>query len=115
MGRGLSPLQQTILRLAYQNRMADSGYQDEARADVFYCEIFESHYGWPSIWKNSRKAHGQKFTKAEVGERQYNAAHAAVSRAALRLEQRGLVTCVRGFSWAGVNLTEAGNRIAKEL
>jgi hypothetical protein len=44
-----------------------------------------------------------------------NATRAAISRAMLRLSERGLLTlmCAERSNWAGANLTEAGEAVAR--
>ncbi len=114
MGRGLSDLQRTMLRLAYKNYLADP----YSKADVFYPEVLVAHYGWHDNYINVRRYHSRQiFSKAKIGARHYNAATVAVYRAALRLEQRGLVVCVRGAyaKWAGVKLTDEGKRLAQQF
>jgi hypothetical protein len=157
MGRGLSPLQRTILRLAYKNYVAENRQRDDSEerarhvktmmsqlgspgsetyrtvkmlssgksgADVYFAEVLVEYYGWtpssPYALKDRdgrRVPGGKKFIPEEIGDNTYHTAHAAVSRAALRLEQRGLVTrmCGAYAKWAGVNLTPAGISIAKQL
>ncbi len=94
MGRGLSPLQQTILRLAYQNRVAEYGSTEKPLPpNVVYAQILAEYYGWVSQHGDVRRHHsGNHYNRVDIDPRQYNAACAAVARAALRLEQRGLWT-----------------------
>jgi hypothetical protein len=116
MGRGLSDLQGTILRLALANR-PDGGRPGAATsgADVVTAEVLAALWGLE--FKRSRGLGSQHHSKAAVGVRRYNAAHAAVSRAFARLEQRGLVAIVSGTysRWSGVNLTAAGVAEAERL
>lgn len=120
MGRGLSDLQRTALRLALQNRDGE-GRTERTRggADVYFQEILAAHYGWElkRFAGKLRSPGGQKFSKAGIGHREYNAATTAVSRAAARLEQRGLVERMVGAisNWAGFNLTPAGVEEARRL
>ena len=99
MGRGLSDLQQMILRLAYQGYTHDN--KDEfsgRRVDCRYSTVVSLVYG----------------------ERD-NKASAAVSRAVRRLMERGLIE-TRGFlcnggpkARDGVNLTSTGLEAARTL
>jgi len=98
MGRGLSELQKCILRLALRN--IEHEEQREWRnkhggVNVVYSEILNDYFG----------RHGN-----------VRSAQAAICRAVLRLEQRGLVVSVRGLcKWAGADLTPAGLQQAREL
>ena len=54
---------------------------------------------------------GSKVFEPEgIGRAKYNTATAAVSRAVLRLQSRGLARCMQGdiSHWSGINLTPAG-------
>jgi hypothetical protein len=127
MGRGLSELQKTILRIAWRNREAERRHDGSGGGDVVYAEVLAEHYGWhpsrcrlqaPSYEKEDeeRRTFGsQHFAKEIIGERVYNAAHAALTRAMTRLATRGLVTLVYGVNsrWSGANLTADGVRLAR--
>jgi hypothetical protein len=65
----------------------------------------------------SRILTGKMFDVEEIGRERYDAAQAAVSRAIVRLEQRGLVERIFGAysHWAGVNLTDAGVELAQTV
>lgn len=141
MGRGLSDLQRTILRLAYENRQAppEPDRQPEwAKAmfgpaqsngiDVYYSEILVNGFGFPlRRWRRDeglsdrtvarRRFTGQKFAMTEIGNKRYASAQAAVSRAFARLERRGFVELYSGAyaRWSGAKLTDAGVEIAKSL
>ena len=114
MGRGLSKLQTTILVTALANREARS---DGRHVDVYYDEVLIAFYGWPARLVWGRRANGQHFNVAEIGKRKYDAGNAALSRAMIRLEHRGLITRHRGAyaGWSGAKLTEAGKAVAHRL
>lgn len=123
MGRGLSELQKTILRIATRNRRAENrGVTSEQGADAYYAEVLAESSGWTpdraplrygpryGRYAGLRAPGGQHFRKSLIGDKSYNAAHAALSRAARRLEARGLVQRRRGANsrWSGVSLTPSG-------
>ena len=105
MGRGLSALQRTALRMALD------GSREEAPrcAHTTNAEVIKACYGFPR--RPGRPDGIPRFSRAGIGEQRYNAAVAAVSRALARLESRGLVERWRGC----VTLTDAGVRVAAEL
>lgn len=93
----LSELQKTILRLAFANL-------SNGRAAVSYAEVFREYWGWEATGKRSSGAYGESpktsqareygsalFSKQLVGVKAYAAAMAALSRACVRLQERGLV------------------------
>ena len=114
MGRGLSPLQTTILMLALAGR---EKHQDPSSfgADVYYSDIMVVFYGWTKqdTWHTGPGS--QKFSRQTIGGKRYAAAQAAVSRAVQRLNDRGLVQAVQGLNWSGANLTDAGIRATTKL
>jgi hypothetical protein len=81
MGRGLSDLQQWILREARQ------------RGRLYHADIYEGYYGWKPR-RGASLPGEQRFSKWEIGEAEYNKTMATVSRSCTRLEARGLVTCL---------------------
>jgi hypothetical protein len=131
MGRVLSDLQKTILRLALAN------HEDEGRTvgdpfgcDVGYAEILATHFGFKPrrplryppdsrICKlaGPRALGGYHFSKAAIGDARYHVAHVTLTRTVRRLEARGLAAGVGcdEFRHAGVNLTAAGLAVAREL
>ena len=129
MGRGLSKLQKDILRLAYVNQhsldVTPPDLNLTRRADVLYPEILHACYGFEPVsrcWcgreltvKESFLFGGQIFDRHAIGVDRYNRAQAAVSRAVLRLAERGLVQCVRGAyaKWTGANLTAKGVKVVE--
>jgi hypothetical protein len=119
MGRGLSDLQKTILRLALANREAEG---DPCWYDVGYVEVLATHFGFEPRWPlrrrdGKRELFGHPFSKAAIGADRYDAAHATLARAVRRLEARGLAMGVLDveFRQAGVNLTAEGVAVAREL
>ena len=123
MGRGLSPLQQTILRIAFrqhdqhlQHAADNDRNPDEFGCDVLYRDVLIEHYGFrrkaPRLYVPS-----DRIDRAAIGRVAYNRATAALSRAFSRLESRGLVCvmCGTGSRWSGANLTDEGLKIAGEL
>jgi hypothetical protein len=91
MGRGLSPLQQQILRLAWERAQAAPDGVLTTPA------ILQQVYGWTLDGP-------RPFDRSSL--RQYDATHAALSRSITRLERRGLVERPGG----GLVLTAAGPR-----
>lgn len=103
MGRGLSDLQKTILRLALKE------------GEVTQAMILHAHYGWEpkedclnvSTEERLLRGYGQIFSTSIEN---YQAATVAASRAVTRLRQRGLVE----GGWK-VTLTEAGSKAAESI
>jgi hypothetical protein len=136
MGRGLSELQRSILRLALHNRKAE-GLGPTVKPgspegmDVYKWEVLESAYGFGEHrkldWKGRFAAEvrwtgsgfeagrnvgfGQLYSRSAMGPGRYHAAHAAVSKAFRRLEARGLA------EWPvfGLKLTAKGVEVAERL
>ena len=140
MGRGISGLQKTILSLAYKNRQAEGRTANtDTGADAYYWELLIEYWGWqPSgtcrcgmrfdgtpIHPLNVGAEGygrripssKKFNRSSIGSDKYNAAMAALSRAAGRLEQRGLITIRVGKygGWRGIALTDSGALMAASV
>jgi hypothetical protein len=116
MGRGLSPLQQQILRLAWEREQAD------ARYPLFPHEILLRRTDWPlTVFgrvrvDSGRSAHeqGLYFARNQIDPRVYNATRVALWRAIRRLKARGLIT----YGWATdsrVCLTDQGRQTAHQL
>ena len=135
MGRGLSELQQSILRLAYRNRRerlakiaeSEAGGHEHAvltrgvgSVDLYFPEVLREHFGWDvhSIWwspeRGERPRWGQSFSMRQIGERRYHSAHSSLSRAVVRLEARGLVER-RYHCLTGLDLTDQGVEEAEKL
>jgi len=102
MTKGLSKLQLSILRLAYAKRPL------RRRVDVFTDELLIGCFGFEPEY--ARDMNGRfYFSQAAIGRGRYNSARASLSRALLRLEQRGLGVQHRGIvKWSGFTLSEAG-------
>ena len=119
MGRGLSPLQQTMLVLALRNHDAEGrSFDSDIGADCYHPEVYAAAYGWvvQKRWQDGRRSHLMRADppSGRAGPRERAAIMAAVSRAARRLYQRGLARHV-GNAWAGINLTPEGYEVAKDL
>ena len=97
MGRGISALQRVILAHLIENNFLT--FQD------LLCLV----WGWePADW-------GSK--KATIGEGQYNAAYASMSRTLDRLWRRGLVTIWKSITCpgTGVSLTAQGQALTRSI
>lgn len=130
MGRGLSPLQRAILRLARTNLEAEGREVGQSGwADVLHREIMVAFYGWPApevrdgdglrARTGAELRHmgsGVTFHPAPAERGRYKASTVALTKATGRLEERGLVVCRTGVSsrWSGVSLTDAGLALAEE-
>lgn len=116
MGRGLSLLQRTVLRVAAENRA--NGAQPSTY-DFADAEVLMEHYRWPAerlcMPMNRAQVHakpyGQLFHNRDIGANQHNSGKAALSRALRRLERRGLIQRASAF-W---KLTVAGVAAADKL
>jgi hypothetical protein len=119
MGRGLSKLQTWILRRAGELKC------------VYYADVLEGFFGWkpnePMIRYRAKGINRQtgrktepgwagvlispgsaRFSPEAIGEAHYRKTIARLNRSCLRLDKRGLVTCLRGRHWAGVEITDKG-------
>lgn len=130
MGRGLSKLQRFILAEAASRRR------------VHYADILIGYFHWEPILKLSRYAlgdktggflgfpekvmteedvgvlaypGGQKFSKKEIGEKNYRAAMASLSRSVRKLANRGFLTIIEGAyaKWTAVEITGEGRECIK--
>ncbi len=129
MGRGLSDLQKAILRIALRQQeahaaeaaglVASFGREPSAYGcDVQHKDVLAEHFGF-----QKRKAkmfsfeEPDRFDRQAIGPAIYNRAEAALSRAIVRLESRGLVHRAQGAvaRWSGATLTDEGLRVAREL
>ncbi len=115
MERGLSELEQIILRVALAHRGGGAGAMlDDGPVDAFYADVLPAYRG-----QEHRLPHlgGRCSARAVVGEPRYSADMAALERAAAGLERRGLVIRRRGAyaRWSGVWLTAAGLEAARRL
>jgi phage N-6-adenine-methyltransferase len=112
MGRGLSPLQWALLETAWRNREAGRGAQwdgDYVRGwDAHYHELLTGYYGLEPAWRH--RWGGEAVFRAD--DRCAATARAAISRAAKRLDARGLIYWMRHLGSVGIILTEAGEALA---
>lgn len=139
MGRGLSRLERTILWLGYRlerwKKNLDDWLKDllgaaeeegyEVPTGVRYHEIRAHLAGWPEKkpeyvcddWSRQYPflqrewTDNDNFCRHHVDPKTYNRICASVSRAARRLEKRGLVKRRRGF----VEVTDMGIKTARQL
>jgi hypothetical protein len=108
MARGLSELQKTMLAMS-----AEKKDDPEQKDRVLYSEVLARYYGLMRTHTGEREAFsgsGWHFSKAEIGEKEYRRARAAVSRSARRLYERGLVLYVvhvLSGKPCGINLIDA--------
>lgn len=81
--------------------------------DLYYAEVLYEYFGFDvrnRYWspeRGERPTWGQNFSMQSIGERRYRSAQSSLSRAVVRLEDRGLVER-RRVDLAGLNLTEQG-------
>jgi hypothetical protein len=119
MGRGLSPLQQQILRLAWEREQPTPGRRAEQRV-LFPQEIFVRLYHWPVThgqWEPDRVAglafrYDWHFQPSVIGPQPYHAVMVTVSRALDRLHARGLVA---RWGYGGWRLTAQGRACVQAL
>jgi hypothetical protein len=110
-----------MLRRALANKDAEnrSGNVADLGADLYYNEAKAGYFhltfrlSWSRRavpnpkYSDLRRAHAEHHF--DDGEPGYAAAAASISRAAYRLQKRGLAVCMVGDShWSGINLTDAG-------
>ena len=69
-------------------------------------EIMADLYGWPLDEDGNSNSH--KFQRDEIGLKQYQSAHASVSRACRRLVESGLLKEWRWINHTGVSLNRSG-------
>lgn len=128
MGRGLSDLQRAILQLAARN--IESGELKPTETHLYTYEVMWSVYGFSEHGKDfhspihysndgrERRSPGRHhFDQQAIGEKRYQAAAAAISRAFRRLEERGLASRYNGAIawWAGIKLTDEGLTVARAI
>ena len=119
MGRGLSPLQQQILRLAWEREQPTPG-RTRAEQVLFPQEIYVRVYGWTithnrwAPWREPSLAfhYAWHFQPSVIGHKAYHGAMVSVSRALDRLHRRGLVAR-KGYG--GWRLTAQGRAVAPTL
>lgn len=88
MGRGLSELQKTIMRLAIDHA-ANAPGNDIYADKVPISEIAEVYYGWKSTEKMIAYRERPRFDKKNIEG--YNAGKVAIFKALHRLKARGLI------------------------
>ena len=110
MGRGHSQLTRTILLHARQNRLL--GGMPEHEVDVYRFDLLTSCFGWEQTPEVSiPRPYDCRFRRDRIGEKRYSSCHASLTRALVRLEQRGLINYC-GF---GATLTDEGLAEADRL
>jgi hypothetical protein len=109
MGKGLSELQKSILKLALRNRNRRNGAGDVKNREVLI-KIYKFPFHSPSV--NTTSGTPQIFRRAEIGISRYRSASVSVVKAFNRLIKRGLA--IRKYNH-GIILTEEGKEKAKNL
>ena len=109
MGRGLSELQKTILKIAYRNGSRRYEFGDIKNRQVLI-EFYKFPFHSPSV--NTTSGGPQIFRRTEIGINRYRSASVSVVKAFNRLVKRGLA--IRKHNH-GIILTEEGNEKAKFL
>src|SRR5262245_18926012 len=99
MGRGLSDLQQWILRRA------------SGQKQLINHEILSGFFGW-RYRRRGPHPEDNKFSPGNVGDSRYHSVHVVVSRSCLRLSERGLVERWhrQSYRWSSVKITDAGKQ-----
>ncbi len=87
MGRGLSELQKTIMRLAIDH--AATSENNIYANKVCISEIAEVYYGWKSTKKLIAYRERSRFDKKDIKD--YNAGKVSIFKSLHRLEARGLI------------------------
>ena len=107
MGKGLSELQKSILKMAYRTRGGFSKF-----GDIRNYEVLERFYNFPVHPPKPSHESGspQRFNRQEIGLNQYRAACVSTVKAFDRLVKRGLA--IRKYNH-GIILTTAGAETAK--
>ena len=100
MTNGLSKLQLSILRLAYAKRpLAVLGSLRWRRGvDVYTDELLIGCFGFEPQYDRGDEGGRFYFSQAAIGRGRYNSARASLSRALLRLENRGVGVQHRGIA-----------------
>jgi hypothetical protein len=117
MGRGLSPLQTTILGLAYRQ------WRLSRKSRLRTRDVYQALYGWEHTSVRYIPPQGEPYWRLvwdveTIGATAYNRGAVRVSRAIRRLVTRGLLTPLatgkrtRAEAW---RLTAAGRVIAEQL
>ena len=107
MGKGLSELQKSILKMAYRDRGEGSGYVKNGSVLI---EVYKFPFHSPSVYTTSGTP--QIFKRQEIGICRYRSASVSVVKAFNRLVKRGLA--VRKYNH-GIVLTVEGSKVVKVL
>ena len=116
MAKGLSKLQLSILRLAYAKRsLAFVGSHRLGRGvDVYTDELLIGCFGFQPVYPRYGEEGRFYFSQAAIGRGRYNSARVSLSRALLRLTERGLGVQHWGIAkWSGFTLSEAGVQVVE--
>jgi len=115
MRQALSDLQKLLLRTALAGHPGPGpAAADPGRVDATFAGVLAAAHGWVPEGAHGRAA---RFSRSAIGAGPHAAAKSALSRAAARLADRGLVTRVARAAGrpAGVALTPAGLAVARRL
>ena len=107
MGKGLSELQKSILKMAYRDRGEGSGYVKNGGVLI---EVYGFPFHAPSAYTTSGTP--QIFKRQEIGISRYRSASVSVVKAFNRLVKRGLAVRIYNH---GIVLTPDGVKKAKVL
>ena len=107
MGKGLSELQKSILKMAYRDRGEGSGYVKNGGVLI---EVYGFPFHSPSVYTTSGTP--QIFKRQEIGISRYRSASVSVVKAFNRLVKRGLA--IRKYNH-GIILTEKGVKVTRAL
>jgi hypothetical protein len=100
--RPLSKLQQTVLRLAWED--------PELTVAAWMVKVV--HYDFRPV-RQGRLGHSIRFSRQEIGLNRYSYAGVAITTTFARLVRRGLATGIQGQ--AAIRLTRAGVIAAQRL
>lgn len=123
MGRGLSELQKTILRVALEKHLAfeariasGNDYRGFLEGDTDRAQVLMEHFGWEQ-YGGDYPRQVFDFLPEEIGREKYRAGQAALSRAIRRLIDRGLLDRMYNSNdrRGATMLSEAGAALAKTL
>ena len=107
MGKGLSDIQRSILKMAYRDRGEGSGFVKNGGVLI---EVYGFPFHSPSV--NTTSGSPQIFRRQEIGISRYRSGSVSVVKAFNRLVKRGLA--IRKYNH-GIILTEEGTKVAKTL
>ena len=107
MGKGLSELQKSILKMAYRDRGEGSGYVKNGGVLI---EVYGFPFHAPSAYTTSGTP--QIFKRQEIGISRYRSASVSVVKAFNRLVNRGLAIRKQNH---GIILSAEGMKKAKVL